>query len=173
MSAENVADVPAENRHVIQIEDLHVTFPGRRGGVAKAVDGVNLSIDRGEIVALVGESGCGKTTLARIDSRTRASGVRKGAVQRRTVELLQPSPEAISQERSARAAGPDRCAEPATRGLRSGGRGTSYPPNGQRAGPGHSRAQSGWPSATGALLLAVSPRTFRRAASARRYRRRA
>ncbi|MBT2391895.1 ABC transporter ATP-binding protein [Streptomyces sp. ISL-1] len=45
---------------------LHVTFPGRRGGpAARAVDDVDLDIGAGEIVALVGESGCGKTTLAR------------------------------------------------------------------------------------------------------------
>ncbi|WP_329137650.1 ABC transporter ATP-binding protein [Streptomyces sp. NBC_00670] len=45
---------------------LHVTFPGRHGAApARAVDGVELDIGAGEIVALVGESGCGKTTLAR------------------------------------------------------------------------------------------------------------
>ncbi|MEA2564857.1 MAG: hypothetical protein QOD49_34, partial [Actinomycetota bacterium] len=45
---------------------VHVTFPGRRGrGPARALDGVNLDVYPSEILALVGESGCGKTTLAR------------------------------------------------------------------------------------------------------------
>jgi oligopeptide/dipeptide ABC transporter ATP-binding protein len=49
---------------VLSIEDVHVTFAGRYG-VVRAVDGVSLDVRRGEVVALVGESGCGKTTLLR------------------------------------------------------------------------------------------------------------
>lgn len=51
---------------LLSARDLHVEFPGRRNDrPARAVDGVDLDLGAGEIVALVGESGCGKTTLAR------------------------------------------------------------------------------------------------------------
>ncbi|GAB3645948.1 ABC transporter ATP-binding protein [Glycomyces tarimensis] len=57
---------------LLSIEDLEVHFPIRRGvvvertvGHVRAVDGVSLSIDAGQTYGLVGESGCGKTTLGR------------------------------------------------------------------------------------------------------------
>jgi len=51
---------------LLSARDLEVTFAGRHGKPdAKGVDGVDLDIASGEILALVGESGCGKTTLAR------------------------------------------------------------------------------------------------------------
>jgi oligopeptide/dipeptide ABC transporter ATP-binding protein len=50
---------------LLELRDVHVRFPARHGAVARAVDGVDLQVRRGEVLALVGESGCGKTTLAR------------------------------------------------------------------------------------------------------------
>ncbi|HET9289704.1 MAG TPA: ABC transporter ATP-binding protein, partial [Actinomycetes bacterium] len=52
---------------MLEVRDLQVHFGARRGKgpLARAVDGVDLQVQPGEIVALAGESGCGKTTLAR------------------------------------------------------------------------------------------------------------
>jgi oligopeptide/dipeptide ABC transporter ATP-binding protein len=51
---------------LLSARDLEVTFLGRHGRAdAKGVDGVDIDLASGEILALVGESGCGKTTLAR------------------------------------------------------------------------------------------------------------
>jgi len=62
------------NGRLLEVEDLVVHYPVPRGLIAtmsrqpqklvRAVEGVSFSVDRGELVALVGESGCGKTTTA-------------------------------------------------------------------------------------------------------------
>ncbi len=49
---------------VLEVRDVAVEY-GRRGRRVRAVDGVDLTVARGEIVGLVGESGCGKSSLAR------------------------------------------------------------------------------------------------------------
>jgi oligopeptide/dipeptide ABC transporter ATP-binding protein len=55
----------SEPAPLLELRGLQVHYPGRRGAPIRAVDGVDLTLRRGEIIALAGESGCGKTTLAR------------------------------------------------------------------------------------------------------------
>lgn len=45
--------------HLLEIKDLKVEFPSKAGNI-HAVNGVNLYVDEGEILGVVGESGCGK-----------------------------------------------------------------------------------------------------------------
>jgi len=53
---------------ILEVKDLKKHFPikGKKGMAVKAVDGVNFGVEQGETFGLVGESGCGKSTVARL-----------------------------------------------------------------------------------------------------------
>ena len=70
-SCSPLSEVLPTDKVILDIKSLRVHFPIRKGllqrtvGHVKAVDGVSLSLKQAETVALVGESGCGKTTVGK------------------------------------------------------------------------------------------------------------
>jgi len=58
---------------ILEVKDLKLHFPIERGflikkktGAIRAIDGINFSLNKGETLGVVGESGCGKSTTARV-----------------------------------------------------------------------------------------------------------
>ena len=67
-----MSEAAITEKPLVEVRGLKMHFPITEGiiarrkiGEVKAVDGVNLTIRRGETLGLVGESGCGKTTMGR------------------------------------------------------------------------------------------------------------
>jgi len=88
---------------MLQVDQLKVHFPIRKGfwqrtvGSVKAVDGVSLSIAPGRTLALVGESGCGKTTVGK--GLLQLIPVSAGSVQFAGEELTHLTPQALRARR--------------------------------------------------------------------------
>ena len=88
---------------LLEIEDLKVHFPLRRGlfgrpsGAVRAVDGVTLSMARGETLGLVGESGCGKSTLG--NAILRVVEPSSGAIRLAGIDLARLEGEELRQAR--------------------------------------------------------------------------
>ena len=90
---------------LLSVRGLRVDFITDRG-VAQVLDGVNLDIGPGEVVGLVGESGCGKTTLARAILGILPPGaarLRGGEVRYRGQDLLRADPAAVNDRVRGRA----------------------------------------------------------------------
>lgn len=92
---------------LLRVEALRVTFPvaGTRAGLV-AVDGLSLQVARGETLALVGESGCGKSTVARAilglvrpdAGRIAFEGVDTGGLSRAAMRSLRPRLQMVFQD---------------------------------------------------------------------------
>ncbi len=89
---------------LLEVEDLRVHFPIRRGvfrrvvGHVRAVDGLSFTLHEGETFALVGESGCGKTTTGK--SLIRLLPVTQGSVHYRGHDLSHCSAREMAPFRS-------------------------------------------------------------------------
>jgi peptide/nickel transport system ATP-binding protein len=83
---------------LLSVRGLRVDFVTDRG-VAQVLDGINVDVGRGEVVGLVGESGCGKTTLARAILGILPPGaarVRGGEVRFNGADLLREDPDVVN-----------------------------------------------------------------------------
>jgi peptide/nickel transport system ATP-binding protein len=88
-----------DNDSLLHIEDLVLHFRTARGAV-QAVDGVNFDLGYKEAVVILGESGCGKTSLAKAILRLLPRNVAKysGKIYLNGVELMQMSDERFRQQ---------------------------------------------------------------------------
>ena len=108
-----MSDTTAVERPLVEVRGLRMHFPITEGIVArrkigevKAVDGVDLTIRRGETLGLVGESGCGKTTMGRCILRLETptegailyNGVDIASLDRRAMTALRRKIQVIFQD---------------------------------------------------------------------------
>jgi len=91
---------------VLAVEDLAVHFPARHGPPVRAVDGVSFAIAPHETLGLVGESGCGKSTIsnavvglvAPTSGSVRVAGVEIAGADRRTLREMRAKAQMVFQD---------------------------------------------------------------------------
>ena len=113
MASEATAPTAAPDRPtLVRVENLRMHFPvyagllRRQVGAVKAVDGLNFEIRRGETLALVGESGCGKSTTGRAllrlykatDGRIMFDGADIASIEGEALRRIRPRMQMIFQD---------------------------------------------------------------------------
>ena len=94
---DTLLEVKGLTKHFALHADIYSKLAGKKAQVLKAVDGVDFQIRRGETLGLVGESGCGKSTTARLV--TRLIEPTSGQVRLRDEDLLSFSPSRMKETR--------------------------------------------------------------------------
>jgi oligopeptide/dipeptide ABC transporter ATP-binding protein len=69
VATQSIATQSIATQPILRLDRVVKHYPGARHGVVRAVDGVCVELARGETLGLVGESGCGKSSLARCATR--------------------------------------------------------------------------------------------------------
>ncbi len=89
---------------LIEVDNLYVSFAAEHGRLLRAVDGVTFQVAEGEVIGLVGESGCGKTTIAKciagriaptsgtVRFEGRELGLKRAAQDRRAIQMVFQDP---------------------------------------------------------------------------------
>lgn len=104
--------MPIGSNNMIEVKDLKQYFPVKAGlmqrvvGYVKAVDGVSFAIQRGKTMGLVGESGCGKTTVGktilRLNNKTSGEVILNGVdifnISRSELRKMRPQMQIIFQD---------------------------------------------------------------------------
>jgi peptide/nickel transport system ATP-binding protein len=101
VGASSAGGATSNGASLLEVQDLHVHFETSRG-IVRAVDGISYSVRRGEIVAIVGESGCGKSVsslaIMRLLARNTAR-IPKGRILFEGRNLLELSEEEMREVR--------------------------------------------------------------------------
>lgn len=90
---------------LLEVDQLRKYYPARGGGVVRAVDGISFRVEAGKTLALVGESGCGKSTVGRAVLRLQAptagrvifEGRDLSSLTRRELRALRPQMQIVFQ----------------------------------------------------------------------------
>ncbi|HVB88762.1 MAG TPA: ABC transporter ATP-binding protein [Beijerinckiaceae bacterium] len=88
---ERTSLISGDGSRYLHARKVTIAYAGRDGGVVQAIEGIDLSVERGEFVCVVGPSGCGKTTF--LNAVAGFLPISSGALTLRGRPIQRPGPE--------------------------------------------------------------------------------